>query len=52
MVLKPGESTEVRSTDFTMSRSMGGYHDFAVHLLTNDPERPDRVVNVISNWVP
>jgi len=52
MVLKPGESTFIESTPFSMSESMGGPHDFAVHLITNDPANPDLVVNVLSNWVP
>lgn len=52
MVLKPGESTIVQSSIFVMSEGMGGPHDFAVHLKTNDPNNPNLVVNVLSNWVP
>ncbi|RCK77090.1 MAG: hypothetical protein ANABAC_3515 [Anaerolineae bacterium] len=52
MVLKPGESTQIQSTVFTMNEEMGGPHDFAVTLKTNDPLRPSVVVNVLSNWVP
>ena len=52
MVLQPGESTLVRSTDFTMHVGMDGPHNFAVHLNTNDPVNPDLVVNVLSNWIP
>ncbi len=52
MVLKPGESTIIQSTAFMMHEGMGGPHDFAVHLVTNDPQRPGLVVNVLSNWVP
>ncbi len=51
MVLKPGESTEIRM-QFMMHGDMGGYHDFRVHLLTNDPAQPDKVLTVLSNWVP
>ena len=35
-----------------MHEGMGGPHNFAVHLITNDPVQPDMVVNVISNWIP
>jgi hypothetical protein len=52
MVLQPGESTTVESSAFMMHEGMEGPHNFAVHLLTNDPDEPDRIVNVISNWVP
>jgi hypothetical protein len=51
MVLKPGESTTIASTTFMMHAGMDGPHNFAVHLQTNDPARPDMVVNVLSNWV-
>lgn len=51
MVLKPGESTKI-SMQFMMHGDMGGYHDFRVHLLTNDPTEPDKVLTVLSNWVP
>ena len=52
MVLNPGESTLVKSTTFMMRAGMGGKHNFAVHLVSNDPAQPDRVVNVLSNWIP
>jgi hypothetical protein len=52
MVLKPGESTKINSTGFMMHEGMDGPHNFAVHLYTNDPQQPDKVVNVISNWIP
>ena len=52
MVLKSGESTTVASSNIVMTRGMGGPHDFAVHLVTNDPQNPDLVVHVISNWGP
>jgi len=52
MVIKPGESTILTSGFFLMHEGMEGYHDFAVHLKTNDPQQPDLVVRVISNWVP
>jgi len=52
MVLKPGESTMIESGIFMMHEGMGGPHDFAVHLITNDPANPDLIVNVISTWIP
>ena len=51
MVLKPGESTTVTSAEFFMHPGMDGKHNFAVHLITNDPAQPDKVVNVLSDWV-
>lgn len=38
--------------EFMMHGEMGGRHDFRVHLLTNDPARPDATLRVVSNWVP
>jgi hypothetical protein len=52
MVLKPGESTVVESSVFMMHAGMDGPHNFGVHLITNDPAQPDKVVNVLSNWIP
>lgn len=52
MVLQPGESTVVRSTEYSMHEGMDGPHNFAVHLLTNDPASPDLIVNVLSDWGP
>ena len=50
MVLQPGETTTV-SMEFTMHAGMEGYHDFRLHLLTNDPQQPDKELVVLSNWV-
>jgi len=52
MVLQPGESATVQSSVFMMHAGMDGPHNFAVHLVTNDPAQPDKVVNVVSNWIP
>jgi len=52
MTLKPGESTYVQSPDFMMHEGMDGKHDFAIHLKTNDPENPDYLVHVLSDWGP
>jgi hypothetical protein len=52
MVLAPGESTTVVSEPFAMPEGMGGPHNFGVHLITNDRQNPDLVVNVLSDWGP
>ena len=52
MALNPGESTTVGAEDFTMPEGMGGPHNFAIHLLTNDVQRPDLVVHFLANWGP
>lgn len=49
MILQPGEQTTV-AMSFMMHGDMGGAHDFRVHLLTNDPQQPDKVVQVLSDW--
>ena len=51
MVLKPGETTSLEM-EFMMHGDMGGLHDFRVHLSSNDPAQPERVLTVLSNWVP
>ena len=50
IALEPGESTTITSTQFMMHPGMDGKHNYAVHLVTNDPDQPDMVVNVLSNW--
>ncbi len=50
MIIKPGESAYVQSPDFMMHEGMDGPHDFAVHLKTNDPNTPDLIVHVLSDW--
>jgi hypothetical protein len=52
MVLEPGQSTQIQSGSFMMHAGMEGPHNFGVHLITNDPQEPDKLVNVLSNWVP
>jgi hypothetical protein len=37
--------------EFMMHGDMGGMHNFAVHLPTNDPANPDHILTVLSNWV-
>jgi hypothetical protein len=51
MALQPGSSTTI-TMEFSMHGDMGGYHDFRLHLPTNDPQAPDQTVAVLSNWVP
>ena len=51
MVLQPGDSTQIKM-EFMMHGDMGGMHNFAVHLKTNDTTQPDRTLTVLSNWVP
>ena len=50
MTLRPGESTTITSAQFMMHPGMDGKHNYAVHILSNDPVQPDLVVNVLSNW--
>jgi hypothetical protein len=38
--------------EFMMHGDMAGPHDFRVHVPTNDPDRPDYTLTVLSNWVP
>ncbi len=52
MVLQPGESTYVESSIFMMHPGMDGPHDYAVHLKSDDPNDPDLVVHVLSDWGP
>lgn len=50
MVLNPGESTTV-TVAFTMHAGMDGFHDFRLHLNSNDPTMPSREIVILSNWV-
>ncbi len=51
MALQPGESTTI-TLEYLMHGDMGGKHDFRLHLKTNDQTQPDKVVTILSNWVP
>ncbi len=33
-----------------MHGEMGGLHNFSLHLLTNDPAEPDKIVTILSDW--
>ncbi|MBI3160836.1 MAG: hypothetical protein HYZ26_14650 [Chloroflexi bacterium] len=52
MVLQPGESTFITSTEFMMHEGMDGFHEFRVLLKTNDPANPEIDIRVLSDWVP
>ena len=52
MSLDPGQSTYVETPEFMMHQGMDGPHDFAIHLKTNDPENPELLVHVLSDWGP
>lgn len=49
-ILEPGQITTIR-TRFTMHPGMGGPHDFRVHVRTNDPAQPNKLLTILSNWV-
>lgn len=49
-ILSPGEITTIR-TSFTMHPGMDGYHDFRVHVRTNDPVQPNKSLTILSNWI-
>ncbi|MCL5997938.1 MAG: DUF1573 domain-containing protein [Chloroflexi bacterium] len=50
MTLNPGQSTQL-SLQFMMHEGMGGKHLFRVHVKSDDPNQPDRTLDVVSNWV-
>ena len=52
MSLNPGQSTYVETPEFMMHEGMDGPHDFAIHLKTNDPQNPELLVHVLSDWGP
>lgn len=52
MSLNPGQSTYVETPEFMMHAGMDGPHDFAIHLKTNDPQNPELLVHVLSDWGP
>jgi hypothetical protein len=50
MTLQPGETTTL-TLEFLMHGSMGGKHNFKVHLPNNDPNQKDLTLTVLSNWI-
>jgi hypothetical protein len=49
--LQPGQTTMITFL-LMMHDGMGGYHDLRLHLETNDPTQSDRMITILSNWVP
>ena len=37
--------------EFSMSATMAGPHEFRVHLRTNNPGEPEKVLVIKSDWV-
>ena len=33
-----------------MHKGMDGPHEFRVHVLTNDPTQPEKLLTVLSDW--
>ena len=38
--------------DYMMHGDMGGPHQFDVHVRTNDPAEPEKILIAKSDWVP
>jgi hypothetical protein len=36
--------------EFMMHAGMDGQHEFRVHVLTNDPQGPEKLLTVLSYW--
>jgi hypothetical protein len=36
--------------EFMMHAGMEGQHEFRVHVLTNDPAEPEKLLTVLSDW--
>jgi hypothetical protein len=49
-ILAPGQTATI-TMRYSMHDSMGGKHRFNVHLRTNDPQEPEKILVVYSNWV-
>ena len=50
MSIEPGQAASISLT-YTMHEMMSGPHEFRVHVLTNDPARPEVVLTALSNWM-
>lgn len=35
-----------------MHAGMEGQHEFRLHLRSNDPVEPDKLLTILSNWTP
>ncbi len=42
----------LESSIFMMHEGMDGPHEFHVHIKTNDPDNSDKIITVLSNWIP
>jgi hypothetical protein len=49
--IEPGQQATL-TLRFTMHEGMDGRHVFRIHLITNDPVEPTRLLSVSSNWSP
>ncbi len=49
MAIASGEETTV-SLESTMHQGMEGPHEFRIHLRTNDPVVPEKLLDVKSDW--
>lgn len=49
-VLQPGQEATV-TVQFTMHPGMDGPHDFRIYLRSNDPQEPEKELQILSNWV-
>lgn len=36
--------------EFAMHAGMEGVHEFRVHVLTDDPAEPEKLLTVLSDW--
>ncbi len=36
--------------EFMMHEGMDGPHEFRVHVQTNDPNQPEKLLTVLSDW--
>jgi hypothetical protein len=50
-IIQPGEQAHL-SMSFSMHAGMDGKHHFRVHVRTNDPVEPEKLLHVYSNWIP
>jgi hypothetical protein len=49
-ILAPGQTATIK-LNYSMHDTMGGKHRFNVHLRTNDPQEPEKILVVYSNWI-
>jgi hypothetical protein len=48
--IQPGGKV-LLSMNYSMHEGMGGKHHFRVHIRTNDPVEPEKLLHIYSNWV-